>query len=256
MSSTMFTRAVVRKPGKDFAAGITTSRAGKPAYELLLQQHEAYTKTLETLGLEVIILDALPGYPDAYFVEDTAVVTPDVAVITNPGAESRKGEEEEIEKILSKYRKTVRINPPGTLDGGDVLMAGTHFFIGISDRTNMNGAIQLGHILEDYGNTWAAVHVKSGLHLKSSVNCIGKNHLLVTKNFARLEEFSGYDKIILKPAEAYAGNTLRVNNCIVTPEGFPDTKEKLGKIGCDIVELNVSEVQKMDGGLTCLSIRF
>ncbi|MFC1829892.1 dimethylarginine dimethylaminohydrolase family protein [Thermodesulfobacteriota bacterium] len=256
MSSTMFTHAVVRKPGEDFASGITTSRTGKPTYELLLKQHEAYIKTLETLGLEVIILDVLPGYPDAYFVEDTAVVTPDVAVITNPGAETRKGEEEEIETVLSKYRKTVRINPPGTLDGGDVLMAGNHFFIGISERTNTEGAVQLGHILEAYGNTWAAVHVESGLHLKSSVNCIGKNRLLVTENFAHLDELSGYDKIILKPSEAYAGNTLWVNNCLITPGGFPDTKKKLEKIGCDIVELEVSEVRKMDGGLTCLSIRF
>jgi dimethylargininase len=252
----MFTHAVVRKPGEDFAGGITTSRMGKPIYELLLKQHEAYIKTLEILGLEVIILDALPGYPDAYFVEDTAVVTPDVAVITNPGAETRKGEEKEIETVLSRYRKIVRINPPGTLDGGDVLMVGTHFFIGISERTNTDGAVQLGHILEAYGNTWAAVHVESGLHLKSSVNCVGKNCLLITENFVHQDEFSGYDRIVLKPAEAYAGNILRVNNCLILPGGFPDTRKKLEAIGCDMVALDVSEVRKMDGGVTCLSIRF
>ena len=256
MSSTLFTHAVVRKPGEDFAGGITTSQMGKPIYELLLKQHEAYIKTLETLGLEVVLLDALPDYPDAYFVEDTAVVTPDVAVIANPGAETRKGEVENIVTVLSRYRKTVRINPPGTLDGGDVLMVGTHFFIGISERTNTDGAVQLGRVLETFGNTWTAVPVASGLHLKSSVNCVGKNCLLITEKLARLDEFSRYDKIVIKAAEAYAANTLQVNDGLIIPKGFPDTRKKLERMGCDIIELDVSEVRKMDGGVTCLSIRF
>ncbi len=124
----MFTHAIVRKPGDDFARGITTSNLGIPQHELIMKQHEAYVRILRSLGLELIVLDALPDYPDAYFVEDTAVVTPGVAVITNPGAGDRKGEEDTIEPVLEKFRKTLRIHAPGTVDGGDVLQVDSHFF--------------------------------------------------------------------------------------------------------------------------------
>lgn len=252
----MFRHAITRKPGDNFAHGITTSNHGASSYELIMKQHEAYGKTLRSLGLELIVLNALPNYPDAYFVEDTAVVTPNVAIVTNPGAESRRGEEATVETVLAKYRKTVRIQTPGTVDGGDVLMVGSHFFIGISERTNKEGAEQLGSIFKEYGNTWTTVIVEEGLHLKSSVNSIGKNTLLITERFAGRDEFKGYDKIILDKTEEYAGNTLLINDCLITPKGFPNTMKKLEATGLDIIELDVSEVRKMDGGLTCMSLRF
>jgi dimethylargininase len=251
----MFTYAIARKPGGNFAQGLTTSDLGAPSYELIVKQHEAYTRTLRSLGLKVIVLEAQPDYPDAYFVEDTAVVTPDVAVITNPGAESRRGEEDTIKPILARYRKTVRIQAPGTVDGGAVLMVGTHSFIGISDRTNEEGAEQLGRILEEYGNSWTVVPVETGLHLKSSVNYVGRNTLLVTEEFADLE-LKAHDKITLDKAEEYAANTLLINDCLITPKGFPNTRKRLEVMGLEIVELDVSEVRKMDGGLTCMSLRF
>jgi len=254
--SEMFTHAIVRKPGDDFAHGITTSNLGPPHYELMMKQHEDYIKTLRSLGLELIVLDTLPDYPDAYFVEDTAVVTPDVAIITNPGVEDRKGEEDTIERALATYRKTVRIHAPGTVDGGDVLMVGAHFFIGISERTNNEGATQLGCILEEYGYTWTTILVEAGLHLKSSVNYIGKNRLLITERLAGRDEFKGYDRIIVDKTEEYAANTLLINNSLITPKGFPNTMKKLESRGFDIIELDVSEVRKMDGGLTCMSLRF
>ena len=254
--SKMFTHAIVRKPGDDFARGITTSNLGTPHYELMIKQHEVYIEALRSLGLELIVLEALPDYPDAYFVEDTAVVTPDVAIITNPGVEDRRGEEDTIERALATYRKTVRIHAPGTVDGGDVLMVGAHFFIGISERTNEEGATQLGCIFEEYGYTWATVCVEAGLHLKSSVNYIGKNTLLVTEKFAGRDEFKGYDTIIVEKTEEYAANTLLINNSLITPKGFPNTIKKLESTGFDIIELDVSEVRKMDGGLTCMSLRF
>lgn len=253
---TMFTHAITRKPGGNVAHGITTSNLGTPSYELIMKQHEAYVKILRSLGLEVIVLDALPDYPDAYFVEDAAIVTPDVAIITNPGVEARKGEEDTIELVLAKYRKTVRIHAPGTVDGGDVLMVGSHFFIGISERTNKEGAEQLGRIFEEYGSTWTTVLVEAGLHLKSSVNYIGKNTLLITERFACRDEFKGYHKIISDKTEEYATNTLMINDSLITPEGFPNTMKKLEATGLDIIELDVSEVRKMDGGLTCMSLRF
>ncbi len=251
-----FKYAIARRPGMNFAQGLTTANLGQSSFELMQKQHQAYVETLESLGLEIVVLDALPRYPDAHFVEDTALVTPHVGVITNPGAEARKGEADEIEPVLSMYRKTVRITSPGTVDGGDVLMVGNHFFIGVSERTNTLGANQLGHILEEDGNTWIAVPVGAGLHLKSSVNYVGSNTLLITEDFSDLPAFRNYDKIILDPEENYAGNTLLVNGILLMPSGFPKTRNKLETLGQDIIELDVSEARKMDGGLTCLSLRF
>ncbi len=252
----MFTYAIARKPGENFAQGITSSDLGEPDYERIVEQHAAYLKTLETLGLHIVLLDALPHYPDAYFVEDTAVVTPDVAVITRPGASARNGEQDSIEPVLAEFRKTPRIEPPGTVDGGDVLMAERHFFIGISERTNKEGAEQLGSLLQKFGNTWEAVPVGAGLHLKSGVNYIGNHTLLLTEDFRSFEGFRGYEKIVLPDDEAYAANTLWVNGFLVTPKGFPVTRERLTTAGFEVLELDVSEVRKMDGGLTCMSIRF
>lgn len=252
----MFTHAITRKPGINFAAGITSSHLGVPDYQLMSQQHAAYVDTLASLGLEVVELDPLPGYPDAYFVEDTAIVTPDVAVITRPGARARRGEEKAVEPVLAQYRRIERIHAPGTVDGGDVLAVGTHFFIGISHRTNKQGAAQLGRILERYGNTWRSVPVTSGLHLKSSINYVGHNTLLVTREFSGLSLLKGYQKIIVDNGEEYAGNTLAVNGTLIIPAGFPKTRKKLRAAGYEIVALDVSEARKMDGGLTCMSLRF
>jgi dimethylargininase len=253
----MFTQAIARKPAKNFAQGLTSTVSAKPPrYELLLKQHETYLEALKACGLNVTILDPLPDYPDAYFVEDTAVVTADVAVITHPGAETRRGEEESMVPVLAGFRKIERILAPGTVDGGDVLQVDNHFFIGLSERTNKEGAGQLGRILESCGKTWATVEVGAGLHFKSSVNYVGKNTLLVTPDFAEREQLSGYDKIVVGKAEAYAANTLLVNEHLLTPTGFPCTRQKLEALGFEIIELETSEVRKMDGGLTCMSIRF
>ncbi|MGD9361482.1 MAG: arginine deiminase family protein, partial [Desulfobacterales bacterium] len=252
----MFTHAIARKPGKNFAQGLTTTASDTPPrYELLQKQHETYLDVIKSCGLEVTLLDPLPDFPDAYFVEDTAVVTPDVAIITNPGAKARKGESDFMAPVLAKFRKTERILTPGTVDGGDVLQVGNHFFIGLSERTNKEGAAQLGRILESYGNSWATVEVGDGLHFKSSVNYVGQNTLLVTANFADHAALSEYNKIILEKAEAYAANTLLLNRHLLMPAGFPGTRKQLEALGFDIIELETSEVQKMDGGLTCMSLR-
>jgi dimethylargininase len=251
-----FAYAITRKPGENFSQGLTTANTGPPSYALILQQHRSYVETLKSIGLKIIELDAQPDYPDAHFVEDTAVVTPKVAIITNPGAASRQGEEATIAEILTPYRSIEYIQAPGTLDGGDVLMIGNHFFIGISERTNSHGAEQLGEVLEKYGNTWTTLQVSSGLHLKSSVNYAGNNTLLATEGFAGHKAFAGYNKIIANRAEEYAANVLWINGHLLIPKGFHDTKTKLKKLDVNIIELDVSEIRKMDGGLTCLSIRF
>jgi len=164
----MFTSALVRKPSPNFSKGLTTSLLGTPSYTLIKKQHDAYVEALGKLGLEVMILDSQPDYPDAYFVEDTAVVTPEIAVITIPGAISRQGEQTSIEPVLSRFRKIEKIQAPGTVDGGDVLVAGDRFFIGISDRTNSEGARQLGAILESCGYAWDTISVGEG---RARIHC-------------------------------------------------------------------------------------
>jgi dimethylargininase len=252
----MFTFALTRKPGRNFIRGLTTANLGPPNYELILKQHACYVDALQTIGVDVIELDPQPDYPDAHFVEDTAVVIPEVAVITRPGATARQGEEESIAEVMRQYREIEHIQAPGTLDGGDVLMIGNHFFIGISERTNAEGAKQLGGILEKYGKTWTAIQVGAGLHFKSSVNYVGKNSILVTQDYTSHEALDGFDKIIVDDKAEYSANTLWINDHLLMPRGFPGTKTKLKSLKLPIIELDVSEMQKMDGGLTCLSIRF
>lgn len=251
-----FTKAIVRMPGPDFHQGLTEETLGPPDYDLMLQQHQAYIKALETAGLKVVVLDPLPNFPDAYFVEDTAVITPYVAVITRPGAASRRGEVGSLEPIITKYRPVYHIEAPGTLDGGDVLRIDNHFYVGVSKRTNPEGAGQLGRILEEYGHTWTPVPVSAGLHLKTNVSYLGGNTLLVTRNLADRDDFRGYDKILVEPGEERAANCLQINNSLLVPKGFPKTQALLQPLGYDLIEVEASEARKMDGGLSCMSIRF
>jgi len=250
-----FKTAIVRIPGEDFGGGETTAGLGTPDLNLMLAQHRNYIDVLKSLGLEVVVLDPLPGYPDSYFVEDTAVIVPEAGVITNPGATSRKGEEDGIELILMRFRDIRRIIPPGTMDGGDILQAGAHFFIGVSERTNMHGAEQLAAILTKFGYTSDTVEVGEGLHLKSGVNYLGGRTLLLTKEFAEIPEFSGYKKVVVADGEEYAANSLLINGTILTPEGFPHTFRQLSGLGNPVIKLDISEARKMDGGLTCMSLR-
>jgi dimethylargininase len=251
----MFTKAITRIPARSFENGLTTSKLGKPVYDLMLQQHYKYVETLVNLGLEVTQLEPFDDFPDSHFVEDVAVVTNEIAVITNPGAPERNGEKFFIKAPLSNFRDLEFIESPGTLDGGDVLQVGKHFFIGISERTNEEGANQLGSILSKFDYTFTNVKVGPGLHFKSSVNYVGKNTLLLTEHFFHDPIFDSYNKIMVDKDEEYAANSLFINGTILTPKGFPKTKTKISELDLPIIELDMSEVQKMDGGLTCLSIR-
>jgi dimethylargininase len=252
----MFSRAIVRQPGPDFACGLTTADLGPPSYPLILEQHAAYVAALRGLGLEVTVLDPAPGFPDAYFVEDPAVVTPEVAVISNLGAPSRRGEEATLEPVLARFRRTVRLPAPARLDGGDVLAADGRYFVGVSERTNADGARALGRILESHGYAWTAVPVGAGLHLKSGVNSLGGRTLVLTERLAGQAAFAGFDRIVLDPGDEYAANTLWINGLLLMPAGFPRARRKFEALGLPVLELDVSEARKMDGGLTCLSLRF
>ncbi len=252
----MFTKAICRQPGTTFAEGLTSSELGRADYELMLDQHAGYVTALRVLGLSVEVLDPLEEFPDAHFVEDVAVVTPQVGIITRPGAPERRGEAGFIAAALARVRPLVFIEAPGTLDGGDVLQVEEQFFVGLSARTNAEGAAQLAGYLEQLGYHCTVVPMQESLHLKSDVNYIGRNTLLVTKAWADAPVFAAYEKLVVTAAEAYAANTLLVNGQLLCPQGFPETRNHLRKAGFTVVEIPASEAQKMDGGLSCMSLRF
>jgi dimethylargininase len=252
----MFTKAIVRKPADSFVNGITTANLGKPDINIALKQHDAYCEALIKCGLEVIVLDPDPNFPDSCFVEDTAIVTKDFGIITRPGDKRRLGEEIEIKKVLEPLLKLHHIEEPGTLDGGDIMQADNKFYIGLSNRTNLPGSKQLKEILSSYNYDVFSVPVCNLLHFKTGVNYLGDNNLLLHKEFCSKDDFNSYNKIIISESEEYAANSLRVNDYVITPKGFPETKSSIEKLGYKIIELELSEFQKLDGGLSCLSLRF
>ena len=250
----MYTKAIVRRPGRNFASGITTSNLGKPDFNKALEQHAAYCNALIQCGVELTILEADERFPDGCFVEDTAVVTSGVAVISRPGADTRRGEEEEIARVLAGFGHIESITAPGTLEGGDVLRADNHYFIGISERTNKEGASQLSAILSKYGFTSSFIRVEAGLHLKSDIAYLGNGNFISTPGFSQVAHPA--NTIILDPEEFYSANCLRVNDYLLIPRGFPKSSKKILELGYNIIELEMSEFRKMDGGLTCLSLLF
>ena len=221
----------------------------------MLAQHAAYADALRALGLEIEVLDPLPGFPDAYFLEDVAVVVPELAVVARPGAPSRRGEADAIVPVLARHRELARVEQPGTLDGGDVLIAGRTVFIGLSARTNDAGAAQLARLLEPHGYRSQTVPVATGLHLKSSVSWLGGETLLVSKRFADRQELRAFRHIVVDESEEPACNSLLVNGTLLTPAGFPKARRQLDATGLPVVELDLTEPRKMDGGLTCMSLR-
>ena len=256
MSSTPFTHAIVRAPAPTFLHGLTTVDEGEPDFQLMVEQHRAYCELLASLGLEVVRLDPLPTFPDACFVEDTAVIGDGFAVLTRPGAEERRGEEDAMAPVLERFSTLERISEPATVDGGDVLEIGGHYLIGVSDRTNEEGAAQLRRFLASFGRTSTALAVGTGLHLKSSVSSIDENTLLVTTEYADRAELASWERVVVPAGEEYAANTLWVNGTLIVPAGYPGTEARLREAGYDVVTLDVSEARKMDGGLSCMSLRF
>ena len=256
----MFTRAIVKKPSTTFAQGLTTASLGMPDLERVYQQHNAYCEALQRCGLEVFVLEADDIYPDSTFVEDTAVLTPKRAVLTNPGAQSRKGEVTAIRPAIeSFYEQICTITAPGTLDGGDICETDEHFFIGISERTNEEGGRQLAKFLSEEGYTSSFVDVRdvSGiLHLKSGISYIGDGNLVLIEELAGHEAFKSYNILKVQPQENYAANCVRVNDYILLPSAYPRLAEDLQKLGYPLLPLDMSEFEKMDGGLSCLSLRF
>lgn len=250
--------AIVKKPAKTIVNGITTSNLGKPNYKKALKQHKEYVNILKECGVKVEVLEADEKYPDSTFVEDPAVLTKNCAIITNPGADSRKGETKDIKKAVEKYydNNIYEIESPGTLEGGDIMQVDDHFYIGISDRTNKNGARQLLTYLNNHGYTGDIVEFEGILHLKTGMSYIGDRTLLITDLFADKDIFADFNKIKVGKKEAYAANCIRINDFVIVPAGFPETKKSIEQAGFKTKTVDVSEFRKIDGGLSCLSLRF
>ncbi|HSH04797.1 MAG TPA: amidinotransferase [Anaerolineae bacterium] len=257
MSINHFTHALTRQPAPTLGHGLTTANLGPPNFDLARHQHITYIQTLVHCGLTVVNLPPQPAFPDAHFVEDTAVIIPNhVAIITIPGAPSRQGETATVQAALQPYLPTVTINPPGTLDGGDVLLIDKHFFVGLSSRTNQAGFDQFATIVDQCGYQATPIPVAAGLHLKSSINYLTTDTIIVTPDFANHPALANYEQIITAPDEDYAANTLWLNDHLLFPIGYPGTRARLEPLGLPIVDIDTSEIRKMDGGLTCMSLRF
>ena len=256
----LFTRAIVRPPGQNFSNGLTTASLGAPALSVALRQHEAYCEALQSCGLLLTRLPPDEQHPDSTFVEDTAVLTARCAIVTRPGAESRRGEVPAIEEeLLKSFGGVAKIETPGTLDGGDICEAGNHFFIGISERTNDEGARQLAEILRTHGYSSKFIdirNVKGILHLKSGIAYLGSNQLVVIDELAELDAFRKCELIRVKPGEDYSANCIEVNGSILVAQGYAQLREQLERKGFATVSVEMSEFQKMDGGLSCLSLRY
>jgi dimethylargininase len=256
----VFKNAIVRIPGENFADGLTTVDLGVPDFAKVLQQHTAYCQALEECGLKLTTLPADLQHPDSTFVEDTAVLTERGAILARPGAESRAGEVAAIRAdIADFFAKLLAIEAPGTLDGGDVCEAGAHFFLGLSQRSNEEGVRQLEAHLDELGYTSSVVDVRgmtSILHLKSGIAYIGPKTLVVIKEMSDDPLFRDYELILVSPEESYAANCVRVNGRVLVPAGCPKLLAQLKTRGFDPLPLEMSEFRKMDGGLSCLSLRF
>ena len=218
-------------------------------------QHAAYRATLEALGCEVIELAAEAAYPDSVFVEDVALAFDEVAIATRPGAESRRHEGDAVLEVLGSVRAVRRIEAPGTLDGGDVLRIGKRVFVGMSERSNEAGLAQLRDLLAPFGYTVEGVATRGCLHLKSAVTQVAYDVVLINPAWlSDASAFAGYARIEVDPGEEHAANAVRIGDALVYPDCFPNTLARLRAAGIDVYTVDVSELQKAEGAVTCCSI--
>lgn len=255
-----FSRAIVRIPGRSYADGLSSADEGRPDFHAACAQHARYCQALRECGLELIVLPADEAQPDGTFVEDTAVIAGRVAIITRPGAPSRQGEVAAVAAALRAFLPVLGpVKAPGTLDGGDVCQADQHFFIGLSARTNAAGAAQLTALLAQHGYTASTVDMRAQralLHLKSGLSYLGERRFVAAPGAPRTAGMAGYDFIEVATDEMYAANCVRVNDTVLVAEGYPQLAARLVEPGYAVRRIEMSEFRKMDGGLSCLSLRF
>jgi dimethylargininase len=257
MSTFEFKRALVRTPSASVVHGLRGGAGPDPSLEGIRREHAAYVAALEACGLAVTVLPPLEGFPDAVFVEDPALVFPDVAILLRPGAVSRRGEAAALEPVLREHFGTVLLLGEGHVDGGDVLATPEGFFIGLSTRTDAAGAAALVHLLARLGYPARVVRTPPGvLHLKTACSLLDGDTLLATAALAATGTFDDFHILTVANGEEAAANALRLNDTILASAAAPRTLELLSRHGFNVMPLQVAEFSRLDAGLSCLSLRW
>jgi dimethylargininase len=253
-----FTHAVCRRPAASVTDGLRAVDTGAPDLTLMLDQHAAYVAALRATGAEVIVLDPLEAFPDALFVEDTALCLPQGAILMRPGATSRMGEVDEIAPALrALYSEVRRIGGPGHIEGGDILVTGREVLVGRSARTDAAGIAELACLLADWGHALREVMTPPGvLHFKTDCALLDEETVLSTPRLAASGCFEGYRVVYTGAGEEAGANAIRFNDVVVMAEGFHRTAEAIDRAGYPVVTIGNSECAKLDGGMSCLSLRF
>jgi dimethylargininase len=223
---------------------------------LAMKQHREYTDVLRSLDCKVINIEAGKGMADCVFIEDTAIVLDETAVLCRPGAASRRPETMAVADVLADFRDVSVIEAPGTVDGGDILCVGRQVYVGLSTRSNEEGARQLREVLSPYGYTVHTLRPHGCLHLKSAVTRIGPQTVLVNPAWIDQDVFRSFSVVTVDPAEPHGANAVLVGDQLVYPSSFPRTLDKLGSAGMSVTPVDVSELQKAEGAVTCCSLIF
>jgi dimethylargininase len=252
-----FNSAIVRTPGKSVVNGLRANPGPTPVFESVMAEHQAYIAALRAAGVQVTILPALEEFPDSVFVEDPALVFTQAAILLRPGAPSRMAEAQELAATLMARFAAVLQLTDGLADGGDVLVTPRRVLIGLSARTNEAGAAALSGLLQSIGLTGEVVQVpRDTLHLKTDCSLIDEETILATGELARSGLFDGFRVLVAPSDERHATNALRINDVVFMRAGCPRTLEMLMKHGSKVIQLPVSEIAKIDAGLSCMSLRW
>ena len=253
-----FTHAITRTPPASAVDGLRAEDVGNPDVALMMAHHDAYVHALKQAGLEVRVVDALEDFPDSLFVEDTALCLQEGAIVLRPGAPTRFGESLAMTPHLEEVYTEVRtLEGPGFIEGGDILTTESEILVGKSERTNSLGIEELRRSVADWGYMVREVTTPPGvLHFKSDCSLLDGSTILSTPRLSRSGCFEGYTVIDVAEGEEPAANSIRVNDVVFMPRGFPVTAERVREAGFVVIELDNSECQKIDGGLSCLSVRF
>src|SRR5215216_4480913 len=249
--------ALTREPARALDACELTYREREPIDAAIAAgQHRDYCEALRACGASVITLPPLDELPDSVFVEDTAIVLEEVAVLTRPGAESRRGEVSLIEPEVARLRGVVRVEAPATLEGGDVLRLGRTLYVGLSPRTNAEGVAGLRRLAAPHGYKVVAVEPHGCLHLKTGCSALDEGTVLVNPEWVDAAVFRGREVVAVDASEPWAANVLSVAGSVCVSAAFPRTAEMLAARGYDVYAVDVSEFAKAEGGMTCMSLLF
>lgn len=257
--ATHFTHAITRRPAASIIAGLRAVDTGMPDLALMQAHHAAYIATLRETGATVVELPALEAYPDSVFVEDTALCLPQGAVIMRPGAPSRLGEAAEMAPHLQELYADIRIvdGKDSFIEGGDILVTDTEILVGRSARTNAAGIADLTRLVAGWGHRVREVHTPPGvLHFKTDCSLLDGDTILSTTRLTASGCFAGYRVVTVAAGEEAAANSIRFNDLVLMPQGFPRTRDAILAAGLTVREIGNSECAKLDGGMSCLSLRF